>query len=47
MISYDLTAQMMRDFAEIIGMEFIHIGAHTDIDALRDQLRLGDVVWGR
>lgn len=46
-ISYDLTAQMMRDFAEIIGMEFIYIGAHTDIDALRDQLCLGDVVWRR
>lgn len=44
-ISYDLTADEMRDFAEIMDMEFIHIGAHTDINALRQELAVNDVVW--
>ncbi len=46
-ISYDLTADMMRDFAEIMGIEFIHIGKDTTIPALRNQLMLGDVIWKR
>lgn len=46
-ISYDLNAEHMRDFAEIMGMEFIHIGAHTTIPELREKLAIGDIVWGR
>ncbi len=46
-ISYDLTAEHMRDFAEIMGIEFIHINKHTTIPELRDMLALGDIVWGR
>ncbi len=46
-ISYDLTADMMRDFAEIMGIEFIHIGKDTSIPALRNQLMLGDLIWKR
>jgi len=46
-ISYDLTAEHMRDFAEIMGIEFIHINKHTTIHELRDKLAIGDYVWGR
>lgn len=46
-ISYDLTAEHMRDFAEIMGIEFIHISKDTTISELRDKLALGDVIWGR
>ena len=46
-ISYDLTAEHMRDFAEIMGIEFIHINAGTTIPELRDKLAAGDVIWGR
>ncbi len=46
-ISYDLNAEMMRDFAEIMGLEFIHINANTTIPELRDKLALGDIVWNR
>lgn len=46
-ISYDLTAQMMRDFAEIMGIEFIHINNDTTIPQLRTELALGDVIWNR
>jgi L-arabinose isomerase len=46
-ISYDLNAEMMRDFAEIMGLEFIHINSNTTIPELRDKLALGDIVWSR
>lgn len=34
-ISYDLTVEHMADFAEIMGIEFGHIGAGTTIDDLK------------
>jgi L-arabinose isomerase len=46
-ISYDLNAEHMRDFAEIMGIEFIHINANTKIPELRERLALGDIIWGR
>ncbi len=46
-ISYDLTAEHMRDYAEIMGIEFIHINQNTTIPELRDKLAAGDVIWGR
>lgn len=44
-ISYDLTAENMRDFAEIMGIEFIHINKITTIDDIKNQLAIGDVIW--
>lgn len=44
-ISYDVTADHLRDFAEIMKMEFIHIGAHTNIDDLRKELCWNDIIW--
>ena len=46
-ISYDINAEMMRDFAEIMGIEFIHISKDTKITELRDKLALGDIIWNR
>jgi L-arabinose isomerase len=46
-ISYDLTAEIMRDFAEIMGIEFIHIGKDTNIPELRNSLALGDIIWNK
>jgi L-arabinose isomerase len=45
-ISYDLTAGHMADFAEIMGIECVHIHAATTIDGLKTTLALGDVIWG-
>ena len=45
-ISYDLSAVIIRVFTEIINMGLIH-GANTDIDTLLGQMRLGDVIWNR
>lgn len=44
-LSYALTAEHMRDFAEIMGIEFIHIGKDTQIDALRKELFYNDVAY--
>jgi L-arabinose isomerase len=44
-ISYDLTAEHMRDFAEIMGVEFVHINQNTSIENLKMMLAMGDVIW--
>jgi len=44
-ISYDLNAEHMKDFAEIMGIECIHISKATTIDDLRLKLKLGDVIY--
>jgi len=44
-LSYGLTAEIMRHFAEIMDIEFVHIGEHTQIPALRQELRYNDIIW--
>lgn len=44
-ISYDLTAQHMKDFAEIMGIECIHINKQTTIDELKRTLAIGDLIY--
>ncbi|MCL2194629.1 MAG: L-arabinose isomerase [Oscillospiraceae bacterium] len=44
-LSYGLDAETMRHVAEMLNIEFVHIGAHTSIPALRQELRYNDVIW--
>jgi L-arabinose isomerase len=44
-ISYDLTAEHLRDFAEIMGIEFIYVNKSTTIDDINNRLAMGDVIW--
>lgn len=44
-LSYSLTADHMRDFAEIMGIEFIHINKDTDINSLRKELFFNDAAY--
>jgi L-arabinose isomerase len=44
-MSYDITIEHMRAFAEIVDMELVHINSRTDVDALADQLKVNDLVW--
>jgi L-arabinose isomerase len=44
-LSYTLTAEHMRDFAEIMGIEFIHINKDTKINELRKELFYNDVAY--
>lgn len=44
-ISYGLTDEDLRDFAEIMDIEYIHIGANTNINELKKELIWNDLVW--
>jgi L-arabinose isomerase len=44
-LSYALTAEELRDWAEIMQVEFIHIGEKTCINELRRELTWNDLVW--
>jgi L-arabinose isomerase len=43
--SQALTVEHMRDFAEIAGIEFLHIGEDTRIDKFRQELRWNDAAY--
>ncbi|MDO4543375.1 MAG: L-arabinose isomerase [Clostridia bacterium] len=43
--SYDATAEMLSDWAEMMGIEFVHIGADTNVELFKQQLMLSDMVW--
>lgn len=44
-ISYGLTDEELRDFAEIMDIEYVHIGRETDIHELRKELVWNDLTW--
>ena len=44
-LSYTLTADHMRDFAEIMGIEFVHINKDTNINEFRKELFYNDVAY--
>ncbi len=44
-LSYSLDAEHMRDFCEIMGIEFIHITKDTTIPQLSKELQWNDIVW--
>ncbi|NLA76907.1 MAG: L-arabinose isomerase, partial [Clostridiales bacterium] len=45
-LTYALTASHMRDFAEMAGIEFLHINSSTTIDSFRKELAINEFVWG-
>ncbi len=44
-LSFDLTAGQMADFAEMCGIEFLHIGEDTAIPDFRKELFYNDMAW--
>ena len=44
-LSYDVTAEMMRDFANIMDIEYVHIDKDTTVESLEDKLLVNDLVW--
>ncbi|MBP3907765.1 MAG: hypothetical protein J6D33_02425, partial [Turicibacter sp.] len=44
-LSFDLTADHMRDFAEMMDIEFVHINKDTEINELKRDLFLADLAW--
>jgi L-arabinose isomerase len=43
--SYVVNAEQLADFAEMTGIEFVHINKDTKVYALRNELKLNDLVW--
>ena len=46
-LSYALTAEELEDLAELLEVEYVHIGADTDVGALRRELRWNDGLYRR
>jgi len=44
-LSYDCDAEMMRDFARIMDIEFVHIDEKSDPVSLERELLLADITW--
>jgi len=44
-LSFDLTADHLRDWAEMMEIEFIHIHKDTRISDLKRDLFLADLAW--
>lgn len=44
-LSYDVNAEQMRDWARIMDIEFVHINKDTKIDTLEHDLFLSDLAW--
>ena len=44
-LTYDVTADQMKDWANMMGIEFIHITKDTTVESLEQQLFLNDLAW--
>ena len=44
-LSYDVTADMMRDWARMMDIEFVHINKETTVESLEHDLFLTDLAW--
>ncbi len=39
------TAEMLEDWAEMMGIEYVHISETTTVETLKNQLFLADLAW--
>ena len=44
-LSYDVSAEQMKDFANMMQIEFVHITSDTTVEALEEKLMLSDLLW--
>jgi len=44
-LSYDVTAEQMKDWANMMGIEFVHITKDTTVESLEKELFLNDLAW--
>ena len=44
-LSYDVTAEQLRDFARMMDIEFVHIAENTIPEEFEQNLLLSDLVW--
>ena len=44
-LSYDVSAEQMKDWANMMDIEFVHITKDTTVEGLEQQLFLNDLAW--
>ena len=44
-LSYDVTAEQMRDWARMMDIEFVHINKDSTVEKLENELFLNDLAW--
>lgn len=44
-LSYDVTAEQMKDWANMLDIEFVHITKDTTVESLEHDLFLSDLAW--
>ena len=44
-LSYDVTAEQMQDWARIMDIEFVHITKNTTAEKLESELMLSELIW--
>jgi len=44
-LSYDVSAEQMKDWAKMMDIEFVHITKDTTVDALEKEFFLNDLAW--
>lgn len=44
-LSYDVSAEMMRDWARMMDIEFVHINKDTTPEKLEEELLIKDLIW--
>ncbi len=44
-LSYDVSAEQMKDWARMMDVEFVHITKDTTVEALEQELFLNDLAW--
>lgn len=44
-LSYDVNAEMLHDWAEMMGIEFVHIGKDTTIEGIEKELKWNDIAY--
>ena len=44
-LSYDVSVEMLKDFANFMEIEFVHIGKDSKVEELEKELLVNDLVW--
>ena len=44
-LSYDVTAEQMKDWARIMDIEFIHINKDSTVESIEKEIFLNDFAW--
>lgn len=44
-LTYDATPEMLEDWAEMMGIEYVHLSAGTTTEGLKKELRVNDLLW--